>query len=307
LIEETGIHYDLIGRHSGKNIVRKVFGILGRVAMLARWARGQKIDVGVSHGSRALVLTCAAMRIPCVTMYDYEFVSTSIFNKLSTKVLLPDILPTDLLKSLGLDAGRLATYPGFKEEIYLGGFKPDASILQTLDVRPDQVLAVIRPPATVAHYHNPLSEAITNELFDRISLMKNVIGVITPRTAAQAGAIRATLKSPSNFRILEKPVNGLNLIAHADLVVGGGGTMNREAALMGVPVFSVFTARVGTIDRKLSEQGKLVLVRSLDDVGLVKFVKRDRSDYAQRVEQWKKRSATLIDVICTEIIKTAKS
>jgi hypothetical protein len=307
LIEETGIPYDLIGCHAGKNIVRKVTGTLWRVACLLRWARGKKIDVGVSHGSRALVLACAAMRVPCVTMYDYEYVSTSVFNRLSSKVLLPDILPVDLLQTMGVETGRLARYPGLKEEVYLGGFTLDPSILATLDVKPDQVLAVIRPPATAAHYHNPLSEEITRALYDRISLLTGVVGVVTPRTPAQAAAVRAVLKTPANFRVLDKPVDGLNLIAHADLVVGGGGTMNREAAMLGVPVYSVFTGKVGTIDRNLSEQGRLTLVRTLEDVGLVKFVKRERPDYARQTEERKRRSAQLVDLICAEILKTAKT
>jgi len=307
LIEETGIPYVLIGRHSGKNICRKVVGILWRVASLTRWSLGRKIDVAVSHGSRALVLACAVRRTPCVTMYDYEFVSTSLYHKLSSKVLLPSILPADLLESKGLEATRLAKYPGFKEEVYLGDFTPDPSILATLGIPPGRVVAVIRPPATAAHYHQPLSEEITQALFDRISKMENVVGVIPPRTAAQAESIRRSLANPSNFRILDKPVNGLNLIAHADLVVGGGGTMNREAALLGVPVYSVFTAKVGTIDRKLSEAGKLTWVRSLEDIDLVKFVKRGRPDYAARVDRWKKRSEELVEFICNEIIETAKS
>jgi predicted glycosyltransferase len=307
LMDETGIPYALIGRHSGKNIARKVFGILGRSASLARWSWGKKIDVGVSHGSRALVLTCAAIRVPCVTMYDYEFVSTSVFNRLSSKVLLPDILSPELLETMGVARGRLTQYPGFKEEVYLGAFAPDASILECLRARSDDVIAVIRPPATAAHYHDPLSEEITQALYDRISAMPNVVGVITPRTPAQAEAIRPSLKTPANFRILDKPVNGLNLIAHADLVVGGGGTMNREAALLGVPVYSVFTGKVGAIDRKLSAEGRLSLIRSVEDAALVTFVKRDRSDYAKRVEGWKKRSAELVEFICAEIIKTAKS
>jgi hypothetical protein len=307
LIDQAGIPYDLIGRHSGKNIVRKVFGILGRVVSLILWSRGRKIDVAVSHGSRALVLACAVLRIPCVTMYDYEFVSTSIFNKLSSKVLLPHILPPDLLKSMGLEGKRVAQYPGLKEEVYLGDFTPEPSILAHLGVNPGRVLAVIRPPATAAHYHNPLSEEIIQALFDRISAMENVVGVITPRTSSQAEAIRRSLKNPSNFRILDEPVNGLNLIANADLVVGGGGTMNREAAFLGVPVYSVFTGKVGTIDRMLSERGKLTLVRTLGDVDLVKFVKRDRSNYNARVEEWRARSRELVGVICTEILETAKS
>lgn len=307
MIEETGIPYSLIGRHAGKNYYRKVFGTLWRVARLVGWSAGRKIDVAVSHGSRSLVLASAARRIPCVTMYDYEFVSTSVYNKLSSKVLLPSILSPDLMKSLGLEGNRLAQYPGFKEEVYLGDFTPDPSILDALKVEPSHVIAVLRPPATVAHYHDPLSEEITEALFDRISGLENVVGIVTPRTAAQAESIRRSLKDPSKFRVLEKPVDGLNLIAHADLVVGGGGTMNREAVLLGVPVYSVFTARIGTIDRTLSEAGKLTFVRTIEDVDRVKFVKRDRSDYAARVGEWKRRSAELVDFICNEIIATAEA
>ena len=307
LIEGTGIPYVLIGRHSGRNIFRKVFGILWRVVLLVRWSAGRKIDVAVSHGSRALVLASAVRRTPCVTMYDYEFVSTSVLNRLSSKVLLPSILPADLLISQGVDAKRLARYPGLKEEIYLGDFTPDPSILDSLGVEPSQVIAVIRPPATAAHYHNPLSEEITQALFDRISGLENVVGVVTPRTASQADSIRRSLANPSNFRVLDRPVSGLNLIAHADLVVGGGGTMNREAALLGVPVYSVFTAKVGTIDKTLSDAGKMTLIRTLADIDRVKFVKRDRSDYAARMDQWRKRSEELVEFICNEIVATVRT
>jgi predicted glycosyltransferase len=307
LMEKTGIPYVLIGRHSGKKIYRKVFGILWRVVSLIRWSAGRKIDVGVSHGSRAIVLACAVRRTPCVTMYDYEFVSTSVYHKLSSKVLVPSILPAELLKSKGLEEKRLTQYPGLKEEIYLGEFTPDPSILTSLRIDPSQVIAVFRPPATVAHYHDPLSEEITQALFDRMSDLENVVGVVTPRTASQAESIRRSLKNPSNFRILDKPVNGLNLMAHADLVVGGGGTMNREAALLGVPVYSVFTAKVGTIDRTLSEAGKLTFVRTLADIDRVKFVKRERPDYAARVEGWRRRSEELIEFVCNEIVATARS
>jgi predicted glycosyltransferase len=306
LIEETGIPYTMIGKHAGKNIVRKAIGILGRVGGLVRWAAGKGIDVAVSHGSRSLVLAGAALRIPTVTMYDYEFVSTSIFNRLSSKVLLPDILPDELLGSLGLKPGRLAKYPGLKEEVYLGGFTPDDSVLSEIGVTGNDVVAVVRPPATVAHYHNPLSEEIVQKILDRISDSDNVVGIITPRTKEQARSIKGALKDPSKFRVLEKPVNGLNLIAHADLVVGGGGTMNREAAMLGVPVFSVFTGKVGTIDNELSAQGKLTLVRSIDDVGLVSFSRRPARDYAAEAAARKKRSDELVEAICGEILSTLK-
>jgi predicted glycosyltransferase len=44
----------------------------------------------------------------------------------------------------------------------------------------------------------------------------------------------------------------LNLIWYSDLVISGGGTMNREAAALGVPVYSIFLGKSGAVDRYLS-------------------------------------------------------
>jgi predicted glycosyltransferase len=52
----------------------------------------------------------------------------------------------------------------------------------------------------------------------------------------------------------------LSLVWNADLVVSGGGTMNREAAALGVPVYSIFCGRLGAVDRELSAQRRLTLI-----------------------------------------------
>jgi predicted glycosyltransferase len=240
-------------------------------------------------------------------MYDYEFVYTRIFNTLSTRVMLPDAFSDDVLRALGLPGDRVIRYPGLKEEVYLGEFSPDPSILDQLGVNGDQIVVTIRPPATAAHYHNPLSEKIVRALIDRVSDANDVVGLVLPRTIEQGNTVRETLKNPSNFRILKRAVDGLNLIAHSDLVVGGGGTMNREAAMLGVPVFSVFTGKVGAVDRALSDEGKLVLVRALEDVDRVQFKKRQRPDYHIEEERRRQRSRELVAFLTAEVLRVAES
>ena len=66
--------------------------------------------------------------------------------------------------------------------------------------------------------------------------------------------------------IPDHPVNGLNLIWHSDLVVSGGGTMNREAAALGVPVYSIFRGKIGAVDRYLADTGRLTLLETPADV-----------------------------------------
>ena len=305
LANRYGIGHTLIGTHSGANKVRKVIGLVGRVGSLVRWARGRKIDVALSHGSRSLVLASRVLRIPSVTLYDYEFVQTAIFNRFSKRVMLPEWLPDDVIASMGLPAKRVRKYPGLKEEVYLGDFQPDTTLRQGLGIDADQILVVLRPPATVAHYHNPLSERILEKLTERISDNEAVTAVVAPRTAAQGEDMKRRFRRPERFCVLDRPVDGLNLIAMADLVVGGGGTMNREAALLGVPVYSVFLGRLGSIDRRLSEQGRLHMLRTVDDAATVRFEKRPPTDPAEQASHRRERSRMLVGFIAKEVLAVA--
>ena len=63
-----------------------------------------------------------------------------------------------------------------------------------------------------------------------------------------------------------RAVDGLNLLWHSDLVVSGGGTMNREAAALGVPVYSIFRGKIGAVDRQLQREGKMTLIERIEDV-----------------------------------------
>jgi predicted glycosyltransferase len=55
----------------------------------------------------------------------------------------------------------------------------------------------------------------------------------------------------------------------ADLVVSAGGTMNREAVALGVPAFTPFAGRLGAVDQRLIDEGRLHRIGSADEVVLV--------------------------------------
>jgi predicted glycosyltransferase len=275
LLELHQIAFVPVGRHYGKALLSKIVGLGIRSLQLLRFVLQRKIDVAVSHGSRSLVWTSYLMRIPCVTLYDYEYVFTGIFNKFSTKVLLPELIRDEILGSIGLDATKVVRYPGLKEEVYLGDFKPYPGIYSQLGISKDQVLVTLRPPATLAHYHNPLSELLFEAALQHILAQKGSVAVVLPRTEDQRIDLLRTYPSHEGLVIPEKPVDGLNLLWHSDLVISGGGTMNREAALLGLPVFSVFSGKRGILDQTLVEQGKLHFLQSIADVQQIVPRKRE--------------------------------
>jgi predicted glycosyltransferase len=276
LAAKKGLVCRKIGRHSGKNKLRKVFGLFVRAAQLAPVIWQQKPDLALSHGSRAQIIICNLFGIPTLLMADYEFAAYPPFMR-PTWEMAPEIIPDS---SLSCPPERIKKYPGIKEDIYVPNFQPDAGFLEELHLNPEDIIAVVRPPATEAHYHNPDAEPLLAHFMARFQTVPGVKVILVPRNKKQGEQLLADY--PAWFEggrtvIPATAVDGLNLIWHADLVISGGGTMNREAAALGVPVYSVFRGKIGAVDRQLEKEGRLKLVATLADVDKIAFVRRARA------------------------------
>lgn len=265
LVEYYKLRCKIVGRHYGKNKLLKVAGACLRTAELAARMMWNRPDMAVSHGSRSQLLTCLALRIPSLMIFDYEFAAT--FGAISpTWVMVPEVVPTS---SVGFTHCTILKYPGIKEDVYLSRFRPDPSLRARLGVGADDLLVMLRPPATEAHYHNHESEVLMDEVLALLAAHPAVRTVILPRNDRQAASMRTSCApaiASGQIIIPEHVEDGLNLIWNSDLVISGGGTMNREAAAMRVPVYSIFRGKIGAVDHYLVSQGRLVLLESAADV-----------------------------------------
>jgi predicted glycosyltransferase len=169
-----------------------------------------------------------------------------------------------------------------KEDVYVPRFRPDVSVLTTLKISPASLLVTLRPPATEAHYHNPEAEELFAETLRMLAETPNARAVALPRNGRQGAGLRrqwAHVIARGSLIIPETPVDGLNLIWFSDLVVSGGGTMNREAAALGVPVYSIFRGKIGAVDKYLAANGRLTLLESVNDVrSKIKLVRWNRPE-----------------------------
>jgi predicted glycosyltransferase len=92
----------------------------------------------------------------------------------------------------------------------------------------------------------------------------------------------------------ERAVDGRSLVALADLLVSAGGTMNREAAVLGTPVWSIFEGRMGAVDESLIAAGRLRLLADPDEIQVAKKpadswssrVRRDPADLLALALPW---------------------
>ena len=274
VLRRLGIPYESVGRHGGGSPFGKAGAAARRSVALARWARPRRFELGLGHGSVDLALVSTVLRIPSVQMQDYEHagLQRQIAFRAARRVLAPDAIPVEAMRGAGASPRKLFRYPGLKEDYYLADFEPDPAILAQLEIDPAAVLVVVRPPPETSAYHaaNPLYQA----LLDRLAEEPDAVAVVIPRTGEQEESLRRRAANlPRRTLIVpDRAVDAQSLIAYADLVVGAGGTMNREAVALGTPVYTIFSGRMGAVDERLIAAGRL---RTLADAAELEFRKKD--------------------------------
>jgi uncharacterized protein len=265
LADMYGFKYTAVGHHYGKRKVAKVAGLAIRCGELAPIIFREKPDLALSHGSRTLMLLASALRIPSLTIFDYEH-SSKIPLPQPSWWLAPEVIPTS---SLGPYAARVLRYSGIKEDVYAPSFEPDPALREQLGLREDDLVVTVRPPATEAHYHNPESEKLLDAAIELIIRHPHGRIILLPRDGKQEAEYRrkwSGLLASGKLTIPAHVVDGLNLVWFSDLVISGGGTMNREAAALDVPVYSIFRGPMGAVDLYLAAAGRLVLLQSVEDL-----------------------------------------
>lgn len=270
--------YQKIGRHYGQKILLKGLGLGIRSTQLVSFIRRERPALALSHGSRSQVVACNLLRVPSVMLDDYEH-SHGVGFGYPTWTILPQALAATSFPHH--PKTKLLYYSGIKEDVYAQDLVPDSRILAELGLpRSGIVLVTVRPPATEAHYHNPESEILFETFMERAITSPETHVVLLPRNHRQATQLQQ--QHPKWFAqgkviIPKNVVNGLNLLWHSDLVVSGGGTMNREAAALGVPVYSIFRGRIGAVDQQLQTEKRLTLIESPRDAVSIPLQPRDKT------------------------------
>jgi uncharacterized protein len=273
LLKRSDLSFIMIGKHGGANKLNKVFNLLNRVFRLLVFARRKNFQMAINHGSRAQSVVCKMLGIPCFVGMDYEHTESRLFSICATRIWIPEFLFPGSLSSIGIKKERVLTYPGIKEQFYLQNFKPDSLFKETHHIPKEKTLVVLRPPADMANYHDPKSEILIESLIGRLRADANLFTVCTPRTLVQKSKLKKF--ESHNFRVLETAVDGRNLAYFADIMISGGGTMNREAAYFGAHVYSVFSGRKPMLDVELQKLGLLTFVESPRQCASIIFKKKN--------------------------------
>jgi uncharacterized protein len=271
LCERRGHDVDVVGSGGGaSSAAGKAARIVARAVKLRSRLRRLRPDLvlACSHGSRSQIIASRLMRIPAASLDDYEFSDQSLVGLLH-HLLVPDPIPAS---AWGRSAHKVTHYPGLKEELYLHRFRPEPGSLPEL--AGDRVKILFRPESRFAHYRSDRTSQIEAALLDAFA-DSDVLVVLLPRDPEQGAVLGRQLESAGVAHWLpDRMLDGPALLWQMDLVVSGGGTMTREAAVLGIPSFSFFAGRIGAVDRYLEERGRLRRLSSAEDVRQLRFEKR---------------------------------
>ncbi len=277
MADRCGLRCEKVGHHYGKHMLLKFWGLIWRSLQLAPFALREKPILALSHGARSQLFLANLLRVPTVLMYDYEHAKSPPFCHPRWRIAPEAVLTGHPVTS----NGRVRKYQGIKEDVYVPDFVPDPGILSELGLSSEDLVVTVRPPASEAHYRNPESDVLFAALMERSCNTDEVRVVLLPRNHRQEEEIRN--RWPHWFEnrktiVPKSAVDGLNLLWFSDLVVSGGGTMNREAAALGVPVYSIFRGKTGAVDRQLETENRLVIIRNLTEVQKsIVFRRRDKT------------------------------
>ncbi|MFL5823078.1 MAG: DUF354 domain-containing protein [Solirubrobacteraceae bacterium] len=247
---------EVIGDESPASRIGKGAALTRRVLDLIRWGRRAGPDVALSHNSYAQILAARTIGVPAVTAMDFEHQPANhLAFRLAERVLLPEAVPAEAVERQGAAPRKVVRYPGLKEELYVGDFRPDSQVLERLGVhvRP-RVVVVARTPPSRATYHR-VENRLFLEALRTVAGQEDVISILLTRHPEQVRLIDSL--GLKNVLLPTHAVDSRSLLYAADLLIGGGGTMTREAAILGIPTWTVFAGTVPAVDVWLETTGAL--------------------------------------------------
>ena len=282
LLDDWGRPYTALGRYGGARRADKARAAASRLTQMLRFGRRRRFDCALGHGSTDLPPACRVLRVPNTTTFDYEWATLQhhVVCRLATRVLVPDAIPPQRLARYGARPPKLVRYPGLKEEYYLAEWEPDEGVLDELGVDRGLRLCVLRTAPSYALYLGGSENPLLPRLLERLGRDANVQTVVLARTDEQRASIRAL--GLERLIVPDRVVDGRSLVAFADALVSAGGTMNREAAVLGTPVWSIFEGRLGAVDERLAAEGRL---RFLSDPDTFVVEKKPPASYRERARR----------------------
>jgi hypothetical protein len=225
----------VVGKYKPSTLASRLEESAERIIEFARLFKEKQPDIAIAHQSVELCRTSFGLGIPIILTADtpYAYAVNRLSIPFADTVVVSEALPKSFTKNYC--AKKVVTFKGVDEVAWVKDFKPKKIVGLK---KPLIVFRQIENKATYAQNKKDQAKAITEKLqkIGNVYLIEryNDIG--------------------KTFGVKEGFTDSLNLVANADLVVSYGGTITREAALMGVPSIALSDMAKTYVNRYLAQK-----------------------------------------------------
>jgi predicted glycosyltransferase len=251
-----------------KSTSSKYLSVVKRGLELYRFIKGKDVVIACSFGSRAQIIASKLRGIPVISTEDYEY-ANMIHAKFTKYTLIPSVIPKNRIK---IPQRKLIHYDGYKEDMYIADYQPKEIDIK---INNSKVVVLFRPGDYYSHYQSEKYQAIEKGLLELFKKQREEIFLMVfPRHQEQKNYLTGYLDSHDIENEFPRTnYFGPDLIWQSDMVIGGGGTMLREACALNVPAYSFFSGKTGGVDEDYVRQGKMSLILAAGDLQNIRFVK----------------------------------
>ncbi len=296
LLDIFELEYTSIGDH-GVTLEEKLLSSTKRAYDLSKFIRDKNIDIAITKHSIELPRVSFGLGIPNIFILDNEHATAA--NKLTlpliNKLIIPEIFDMWNTIKFGMDPNNIVRYNGTCEVTHLEDFEYNKNILEdlNLNLKKDNIILMRPEPSLASYLDADCTKSVLTPIVDELKEYADIL--VIPRFKTQSDIF----EDIPNVHVIQTPVDTFSLMKKADLVIGAGGTMNREAALLGTPVISCYPGKQLSVDTYYIEKGLMKRSTNLDEI--IQLSKELLSNNYNKINI---KTDNLIDLIVNEIYKT---
>ena len=271
LLQMKGLSYCVVGKHYGANIFTKAVGFCIRVWQLFTFLKDKNINVAISHSSFCSPLVARLLGIRSIYLNDNEHAAGNRISFLfASKIMVPEYLHINEVRKQWAKPNKVTHYPGVKEAVYLWRCR-DSRSKQARQLGKTTKHIYIRPEPWTAQYYKGKKNFIDKLLLD---LKDSYKVTVLPRGDKQKEYYRD--KRFSGVVVPKKSMTLTEILESCDLFIGAGGTMTREAAVLGVPTISIYQDNLLEVDKYLIAMRRMVHKPDIDADFVTNFIRKNR-------------------------------
>ena len=254
LLHGKGYDPIIIGEHQGIRRINKVRGMISRVKALNKVV--QEFDVSMSIGGQVTTILSRLRNKPSIIFSDNDISYKKHAYILGSYFICPKYFNINTVK-IPLKKVKIFQYNGFKEQLYLADYHPNANFLDNM---PFKDYYLLRPENLKASYVSKKSKSLIPQI---LKLMRNENILFLPRYPEDCNYCIGY----NNIYIPKYVVNGLDACYFSKAVLTGAGTLAREAALLGIPSVSFFPSdKLLSVDKVMVERGLIYHSHNPNDI-----------------------------------------